>query len=452
MRIYKRCFLLGLSIGVSLCAHANVNPVDESLSVMHSEPLGGTLAVARNYHSRRTNVGIFGKGWCTMWESRLNKKADKFEFSYCGAGKTVSFSKAGGKWDTTDLGYHLTQVSNVNVVNLAGGDQFFFNADGKLQKTLIDGQETKAVYEAAQLVELQKGTEHFFFNYSADMKLVTGIKSSIGGTARYTYRKNQLSEVALANGPLYIYSYNSSGLLTNWNESGVKNSAEYKNGKVKSIAFGDCEETITSSGSGTRRTVSAKKECKGMPSETRMITIQGTDRTTGLEVKESGQGQEEGRSWRQGLLVEREKNREKVEYNYNSQGVIQELKAQGWSLHVDNRQGVKPSLLTFRRGKQDRAPARVRLEWQSGGLKTLDFSGDVVHYKESLNSISLTSKDFSLNLSDIPSGNKVWGKFKGQNIVPFEMGQPLAEISQTQANAASTIENYNKWKELVESL
>jgi YD repeat-containing protein len=267
-------------------AGAYVNPIDQSLSVSHTDASGKSLKISRNFNSMRTKAGIFGSGWCSIWESSLKLKATGAEFNFCGMGKTIGFSNRGGRWISADTAYRFNADAKGYSVQMGFRDSFYFDKSGRLQSIQADATRFNISYAGGKIAIIEGAGEKAVFTFAGDRVATIQIG---GETAAYTYAKENLTGVKRSSATAFAYSYNSHGQLTKIRgaQGSDELKYEYKGRAIASVEWKDCEEIISPNSSKPVTAVEVKKICKGKPPEIRTFAIKGVSRESGLTVNET---------------------------------------------------------------------------------------------------------------------------------------------------------------------
>lgn len=188
------------------------------------------LTIERAYNSRSLFDGIFGFGWCSDFETRLEVRVPRqhLVLKWCGDFSTTSlladrlsapnlrYSSPAGDWELleTEDGYtvrHLTLPDQGEDLRGQGSDpvELELDLEGRLRRTVYDdGRYLDYQYQLGRLREVRAGTgESLVLDYGSDGKVrkVTG-PEDLEASYRYTNR-GDLAWSRSARGNEYEYNY-----------------------------------------------------------------------------------------------------------------------------------------------------------------------------------------------------------------------------------------------------
>ncbi|NLA35086.1 MAG: hypothetical protein GX868_05280, partial [Actinobacteria bacterium] len=207
--------------------------------------LGSTLDVERSYNSLDTRVGLFGQGWSSVFDTRLDAMSGpggvwlyrpdgRSEFygrnsngtfqSPFGYGSTLAYS--GSKYTLTEVDGTITEFANSGVITLR-------------REPL--GQETRFVWSGGSPVSMSSYTSSsasvpvrtltFTTTTSGSNVLVTSVKTeSVTGQGQLTWSYGYTgTKLVTVNDPINpvpstvrtTYAYDTSGRLTKWTRPGT---------------------------------------------------------------------------------------------------------------------------------------------------------------------------------------------------------------------------------------
>lgn len=435
-----RVVLSILALSIPHAASALVNPLDQSLSEIHEDYAGKSLALIRNFHSARTVAGIFGKGWCSVWETKLKRETNSASFNYCGDGKVVRFKKQ-LKWTSDNPYYHFIEQNDGAMVQVGFRNQYVFDKVGRLVSMKLGNQQTKLDYGGEKLKKVQTPQEKLEFFYGADGKLEK-VATTGGKEIRYKFQKDYLKSVESGKIVLFRYEHNAHGQLEKVAVGDKTRSYDYKGKGVARIKFENCVETLNKNGG----VIAAEKNCDGRR-EVKSYAVTGVSRATSITVKETKGKEVRERTWEQGRLKTDRSPASNAKFEYDKDGFVKEMSVNGWRLKVEQRIAGVPQRVSILPAGEKKADV-VSLQWSQGSLtavksKTLKFT-----ISERDGQTSFTGLSFKL----VKAGNKVSGQWMGEKIAPFEMGLDLKAYSNPQLEALATLGSLVAMKERVESL
>lgn len=106
----------------------------ESFLDIESASSGYDLKVQRTYNSRTVHNGLFGFGWCSDYETKLNVTAENaLKVRECGAGLEIEYKR--GKSDGKELDAVVKQImAEVKKRNKGRDDKYFSNLEAEIKK------------------------------------------------------------------------------------------------------------------------------------------------------------------------------------------------------------------------------------------------------------------------------------------------------------------------------
>lgn len=193
--------------------NAEVNMKDASYSRRFVDVDAGGTVLARTYESRSTHNGLFGFGWCSPLDTKLEKRGaagwllwqcgSSLEFTASGATlKTAlpragTLTKQGAKWVRRSPDGSLQVFDTVGrlvswtLQRAPGAARIFYDSDGLPREVLAPSGEALR------------------FQVDPLRKRVTRIEGSGGRSVEYEYRGPDLVKVKNAWNNVYTHSYDS---------------------------------------------------------------------------------------------------------------------------------------------------------------------------------------------------------------------------------------------------
>ncbi|HSS18625.1 MAG TPA: RHS repeat-associated core domain-containing protein [Pyrinomonadaceae bacterium] len=174
----------------------------------HLPGVGAAIDVTRSYNSLSQGVGLFGRGWTTLYDETVNPAA----------GNLLEFRMADGRVVTGDLtpDFFGTIVKNSDssyTVNFKDGRRSQFNAAGRLA-SLRDrnGNQTTLSYDINGYLRTVTDPFGRVLSFTTnDFGRVVSISDSLGAVATYAYDSDRLLSVTYADNSAYSFSYTFGG-------------------------------------------------------------------------------------------------------------------------------------------------------------------------------------------------------------------------------------------------
>lgn len=184
--------------------------------------VGYGIDLARTYNSKSQKVGIFGRGWSSMYDESIHIYSSSFVRFGAADGKATYFSRSstGAAFSPIeqDLRGQIAQSVNGSfTLAMVDGSATQFNSGGKLL-SLMDrnGNATSLTYDSNGF--LSSVTDPFGRALTLTTNangLVTSISDTMGTVATYTYGgNNELLSVIYADNSAFNFAYDGSLRLT----------------------------------------------------------------------------------------------------------------------------------------------------------------------------------------------------------------------------------------------
>jgi len=201
--------------------------------------LAGGLSLGRTWNSLwSTNnppftAGMFGMGWTSQFEERLQFLSSGNVNYWLGSGNTWTFQPNGssGYTQITPPNQHaalsFNSTTNLYTIAFANGTTKTFNATGYL--TAMQDRNanlTTVSYDQSQRITqvTAPGGQWISFTYglAGDPGRVTSIQDSVGTVATYTYNNGLLTSVTYADGSQNNYAYDTANNITSVTDGQAK--------------------------------------------------------------------------------------------------------------------------------------------------------------------------------------------------------------------------------------
>ncbi len=206
--------ILGLIMTWTLPSMAGVDPFMGSLSMTHVDysstgsllPTPGTIR--RTYNNQSNYEGLFGFGWCSNLEHRLEIKKGEVHFFYCGSGAITKFeSNSDGSKYTTKGEAQLSKNGSKWVYRKPGKIRYVFNQRGQLLEAANSkGEQWKLLYNGTKLSQVKFGNQ--IWRVKQKNKRVSTIIFGPKDKLIYGYEGNTLTKVEIDNYvSLFKYQY-----------------------------------------------------------------------------------------------------------------------------------------------------------------------------------------------------------------------------------------------------
>jgi len=437
---------LFLAMMIPFAAGAAVNPVDQTLTENHADWEGHTLSVTRNFHSNRASSGMFGKGWCSLWETKLTPGDTTTEFNLCGDGNYVRFTKA-QSWKAADPAYQLVNKGNGYEVVAGFRNRYHFDKTGRLTGAQLDDKNYAITYDGKNIKTIAAGTERVEFQFTNNK--LASMKTS-AGMVSYTFEGDYLKSVSSGGKVLYQYTHNKHGQLIEVTVSGRKREYTYSGKTIDRIKFGQCKEDIDVKAGKADRTVVVEKSCPS-GTEKKTFTVTGTSRTTNLKLKTTRPTGITEREWKNGRLVTERGPAGLLKYEYDKYGAIKQMTMPGWNLVVNERASGYPRKVTIKSAGVAGNQA-VQLNWQSGRLLAVNSKALSFQIKEGAHQTSFSGPDFDLTMTEKSGENMISGHVMKQKFAPFITGGDIGKMQPAQLDAMGLMTSLTFLKDRLESL
>jgi YD repeat-containing protein len=309
--------VLALSHGVST-AQADTSVHDRTLQLSMTDlghDGGLELILERTYSSASTQVGVFGPGWGSRYETRLVKEADGSLVVYeNGCGGPTRFQPVPGKpdsWQSTGCSVQRMNLTPTGYERgLGGGKTETFSRDGRLSRVAdANGQWINIAYSGERMAMVGDNLgRSLAFVYGADGRLEM-VRDESGREATYGFdQQGRLIRATDVNGAEYRYGYDGDGRLVS--EDGPEGSrvvVGYDGGQLASLRDANGFSrylgyegegwreiiTVTEDSEGhrasrTRRVILDRADAQGHPRRWRELTISDS-RILDTEYNDAGQ-------------------------------------------------------------------------------------------------------------------------------------------------------------------
>jgi len=204
-----------------------------------------SLNLIRNYNSLDKEVGLFGRGWSSILNARLQIN-DNSVYFFNADGSVLTFDKSGEVY-TTPVGHDvkLTHLADAGLWSLAipQGSEWFFNESGqivRMVKACCGGGAADAIdfeYDTSNNLIKVTNPAGQWFQLSLTAGLVTAVADSAGRSVSYEY--NSSKDLVKFTGPTGLvtsYLYDEAGNLTQITKpAGITTTLQYAEGKVVKV-------------------------------------------------------------------------------------------------------------------------------------------------------------------------------------------------------------------------
>ncbi|OAN45227.1 hypothetical protein A6A04_20930 [Paramagnetospirillum marisnigri] len=275
-------------------------------------------SLERFYRSDSRRSGLFGRGWGSRYETRVEMQADgTLAVIENGCGATVTFHSVHGhpdRWEAKSCGLQqISQTPSGFERHMADGKTETFAKDGRLQRiTDSNGNWITVRHEQERIVSIED-------NFGRVMTLAYGpdghlerITGEGGCEARYRFdAEGRLIAATDPDGGEHRYAYGEDGLLiTGVSPKDGKVTATYKSGRLTSFGEnGSIRRFDRHEGGGWTEILETTEDSEGQRlSTTRRIQLFSTDQHGHL------------RMWRQ--MSDRDGRLTDIEYNETGQVAI----------------------------------------------------------------------------------------------------------------------------------
>ncbi len=211
-------FLLALSSSAFAVVDMRNGNYSERFTDLKQFGVTEDLEITRVYNSRATFDGMFGHGWCTDFETRVEWLPDNtIKLTECGAGEETIYRPAEGEATSQTAQRYLAHGKAFNNIvyvdgqfirTLSGRIKETFNSEGRrIRREDANGNFTQYDYKSGRLIKASCSDGiHLTFIYSANGKVGT-VKSSSAKQARYRYKGADLISVTNENHEIAYYHY-----------------------------------------------------------------------------------------------------------------------------------------------------------------------------------------------------------------------------------------------------
>lgn len=194
--------------------------------------LAGGLSVTRTWNSlwNQTNppfnAGMFGDGWTSDFEERLQTPGGYIKY-WNRSGNSWIFKSdpySGNTWDVVSppnqhASIYYNQTTSQYTLSFADGSSKIFNAQGYLTAVSDrNGNQTALQYDAnARIMKITApGGQWIAFTYGNSVfpNLVTSAQDGVGTVATYAYNGTNLTQVVYPDGSQLDYFYDSNNNVT----------------------------------------------------------------------------------------------------------------------------------------------------------------------------------------------------------------------------------------------
>jgi hypothetical protein len=231
---FGRRLVVFLSLALAAPAWGSVNMWSGGLTQTWTdlESPTSSLHVRRTYHSRSIHEGIFGFGWCTELETRLQTLPDgSWRLRDCELGEAIHFAPS-------PTGPPLVLRNGVLEYRPQDGSLKSFSRDGKLIRILKPGGEliTLGYSKDGRLEKaVSSQGESLKFTFDAISGKVARIDSSRGRHSSYAYQNGNLSLAVHEAGGRVSHSYDPLRNLTR---------VDYPDGSFEAIAHDPVHDRV----------------------------------------------------------------------------------------------------------------------------------------------------------------------------------------------------------------
>ena len=224
----------------------------------------------RYYSSLSTKPGLWGAGWCHLFDDTVEHEGDAFTWNFCGEGAAIRL-EPGSVGVFTNGWATLRTVAKTakHRLELPGGQVRIFDAHGHLESVLQPGSGELVLKRDSkgQPTSFQVGKEVYAISVQGGR--VVRIQKSNKALVTYVYKSNRLTEIH--DGEAVLYRYQTSGRLESIRADGfeTKKMTYDKKGRVVAINHHGCTEEMRYEESGLTFSVHQKASCNGQIVEER---------------------------------------------------------------------------------------------------------------------------------------------------------------------------------------
>ena len=201
--------------------------------------LAGGLSVTRTWNSlwNQSNppfeTGMFGKGWTSDFEERLQIYNSSYIIYWRGTGNTWIFEAPVG---CTSCAYHLFSPANQQAslqydsataqytLSFKNGTKKVFSNSGRLLSAIDrNGNQTTISYDSSDRITTvtAPGGQWISFTYgdSQNVNSVTSAQDAVGTVATFSYVDSNLTQVVYADGSQHNYAYDAANNIISVTDS-----------------------------------------------------------------------------------------------------------------------------------------------------------------------------------------------------------------------------------------
>lgn len=395
--------------------------------------------IQRSYNSRSNRVGLFGWGWCTPLETKLEiVSTDELRIQNCGSGSITKFIlKSVGRW--VNGNEELVSEKQDYILKVNGVSQLQFDSEGKLAKFWIGMTKASVGYVKNKLrsVTIDRKVINFELN---DESYVVKVSFPDGTSSKFQYEDLNLVNVENAWGGKYEYKYDANHNLRNasWpDKTNVEitydttkdwvKSFKYRNGCFEKYKF----QSVRNGAGGEKLETSVDMKCPRFPASvvTKYELIWDSKKTLTLAsrsrngVLESAKMDEKTGKMKEyndgnfivtykynekGELISKDSKDTKVRYVRAPSGQIQEIKWPDRSLKIQSDSRGRVSSLSLG-GKKN---IRIIYMGDSEKIKTIESNLGSVTYEYDRKGLQTNEIYSSSQISELRRlVNEVYGSF-----------------------------------------
>lgn len=237
-----------------------------------------TLKLERIYHSRSLQKGVFGFGWCSDLDTKLELTAEGEIYLYdCHRAGPARFLPSGLEFTSKELPNEKILYSRDVFERTSSGRRQAFDGQGRLVELMDAGGQSWKLKRtpAGQIEGLQSAKESLFVEMDPLSELVKRIEGPKRLQINYLYDGDQLRAVAAATKK--NFDYDDTGNLTKITENDKTTfAARYAADDDRVQAFLDdkkCVENLVWKKLGDRTRVEMTKRCPSRPLARRAVEL-----------------------------------------------------------------------------------------------------------------------------------------------------------------------------------
>lgn len=215
----------------------NANYTDSWLDLSFAGS-GYALRVQRYYNSRSVFSGIFGFGWCSEFETTVEKTAEgRLKLVECGAGQEVIYSPA--KFDQKSLDRTITEIVSYYQKNVKGATSTSAETLREQLRESADLRNEWATQAGIKIPDARKGVVYAADNLEVEKILFDGtnyIRTLADGTTQRFDANGRLAVINDKNGNHLKFAYSGDQLKEIVDNAGKKLTFSFgPNKRVKDI-------------------------------------------------------------------------------------------------------------------------------------------------------------------------------------------------------------------------